>query len=188
LDVGKIIFQRKIRISKNEYIENIYGNLRNLIPNDIIKVLNDINENGIKIKKVIKENQKGAFRCYPRLHEYSLINWNSKVEDVYNLIRASMYPYEAYTYEKVGSSYKKLYIKRARIVCKKTRDLAISGHILKNDKESGESWIKCKDGILAIELCRYQDENEYFQPGKRWNSMRKYLGIIDFFDFFKFYE
>jgi methionyl-tRNA formyltransferase len=186
LDCGKVLFQRRISIKNERYIEDIYNELRFLIPKDMLKVLDDIDKNGIKIKEIIKENEKGTFRCYPRLPEYSLINWDSKVEDIYNLIRASMYPYEAYTYQKVENYYKKLYIKKARIVCKKTKDIAFSGHILKNDPISGESWVKCKDGILAIQLCRYEGENEYFEPGKRWKSIRKYLGIIDIADFLRY--
>ena len=70
-----------------------------------------------------------------------------------------------------------LIIKRARIVCLKTKDLAEPGHILKNDKTTGETWIKCDDGILAIKLCRYENEKEYFFPGKKWKSIRMCLGL-----------
>ena len=177
LDVGRIVVQEKMKIDEETYIDDIYKWAEQSVPLAFLKALKILEKDPNYALKHAFEDDPEAFRCYPRLPEYSYIDWNKSVIEIHRLIRASTYPYEAYTYNLENERIRKLYIKRARIVCLETKDLAEPGHILKNDKITGETWVKCGDGILAIELCRYEDEKEYFFPGKKWKSIRTRLGL-----------
>lgn len=176
LDVGRIIVQERMKIHENTYIEDIYKWVEKIVPYSFLKALRVLEKEPNYTLKYASEDDPKAFRCYPRLPEYSYIDWHKSVIEIHRLIRASTYPYEAYTYKVENGGIRKLYIKRARIICVKTKDLAEPGHILKNDKITGETWVKCGDGILAIELCRYED-SDYFAPGKIWKTIRGRLGI-----------
>ncbi len=51
------------------------------------------------------------------------------------------------------------------------------GHILLNDKNTGESFVSCGQGIIGLIRCRYEDEKEEFSPGYKWKSVRIRLGV-----------
>jgi methionyl-tRNA formyltransferase len=112
------------------------------------------------------------------LPEDGFIDWSRPVSDIHNLIRAVSFPFPgAYTYHRDKGFVKKLLIQKSRIVALTTRDLAMPGHVLMNDKETGESHVKCGDGVIALARCRYEGEEEEFFPGKRWKSIRMRLGV-----------
>jgi len=176
LDVGRIVVQEKMEIQENTYIEDVYRWAEQIVPQAFLKALRILEKDPNYTLKYASEDDPEAFRCYPRLPEYSYIDWNKSVMEIHRLIRASTYPYEAYTYKIENGKIRKLYIKKARIVCLQTKDLAQPGHILKNDKITGETWVKCGDGVLGIQLCRFEDGN-YFAPGRVWKTIREKLGI-----------
>jgi methionyl-tRNA formyltransferase len=130
------------------------------------------------VLKYADPNSIESFRCYPRLPVDNFINWNNSVKDVHNLIRAVCYPFSgAYTFHWHSGEVKKLFILKSRIIQFETKDLSITGHVLKNNKETGESFVRCGDGIIALLKCRYEGEQEEFYPGIRWKSIRMRLGV-----------
>ena len=62
-------------------------------------------------------------------------------------------------------------------IFERTDDIGVFGHVIRNDKENGDSWIYTGDGILAIQSCSYGTDGVPFQPGKVWKSIRKRLGM-----------
>ena len=58
-----------------------------------------------------------------------------------------------------------------------TKDLAEPGQVLATDRDSGETLVRCGDGVMALTSCRYEDETEEFAPGRRWTSIRMRLGV-----------
>ena len=72
---------------------------------------------------------------------------------------------------------KKLIILESRVECLSTPNLASFGHVLLNDKESGESLVRCGAGVLALKRCRFSDQEESFKPGNQWKSIRLRLGV-----------
>ena len=178
LDCGRVIGQTHFDLGENGTLTDVYRWSESAIPELFIEVLNQLQTDEDYTLKYADPDSAESFRCYPRLPEDGFIDWNITVQEVHNLIRAVCPPLAgAYTYHDYKGELKKLIILKSRIVQHELKDLAISGHILKNDKQSGESWVKCSDGIIAITQCRYENEIESFSPGQRWKSIRMRLGI-----------
>lgn len=178
LDCGRIVLQDHILLNEDTTIKDIYLWIEENLPNSFVKSVETLKDNPSYTLKYADPNSADAFRCYPRLPEDGYINWNMPAEYIHSLIRASGAPYDgAYTFYMAGDILKKIYVYRSRIIEKSTKNLAVSGHVLKNDKDTGESWVKCEGGIIALKECRYEDESELFMPGIRWKSIRMRLGI-----------
>jgi methionyl-tRNA formyltransferase len=171
LDSGDIIIQQKIEISNNTTVYDIVKLAEISIPSLFFNAINII-ENGNKIFIKQSSLNKPEFRCYPRLPQYSKIDWSKSAKEIDALIRASTKPYSgAYSYLQISGKIKKVFIWSSRIVCEETNDKGYPGHIIKNDKTNGESWVYTGKGILALKLVQYENENE-FKPGLVWNSIR----------------
>jgi len=137
--------------------------------------------NGIE-KGTIKPVEQSATgiepsRCYPRLPEYSKINWSGTAREIHALIRASGKPYSgAFTYIKFEGEIKKIFIWNSRLVEQSITSYAVPGHIIKNDAASGESIVFTGEGLLAVTNVQF-DGGEVFEPGKTWKSIRMHFGI-----------
>ena len=66
---------------------------------------------------------------------------------------------------------------KSRIILTKTKDIAVPGHVIENNLETGESLVQCGDGVIALLECRYDGEDEGFAPGENWKSIRMRLGV-----------
>jgi methionyl-tRNA formyltransferase len=178
LDCGRIVSQKHLYLDENATITDVYSWSEKVIPELFVEVLNNLQSDENYTLKYADPDSSESFRCYPRLPEDGFIEWSTSVKDIHNLIRAVCYPFAgAYTYHVYKGEIKKMIILKSRIVQHRMKDLAMPGHVLKNDKHSGESWVKCGDGILALAKCRYEDETGAFLPGQRWKSIRMRLGI-----------
>jgi methionyl-tRNA formyltransferase len=178
LDYGRVIIQNRFPIDEETTIAEVYEWAEKVLPNSFLKAIELLQQDPQYAIKYADPDDPNAFRCYPRLPEDGFIDWSASVESIHRLIRAAGPPFRgAYTYHLLNDTIRKLYVFKSRIVAKSTKDLAVAGHILKNDKEIGESWVKCGDGIMALQECRYSNERENFMPGKRWKSIRMRLGI-----------
>ena len=177
LDCGRVILQEKFELNEDKTITDVYKWSEKIVPLSYVKALKILQEKPDFTLKYADVNSPESFRCYPRLPEDSFIDWKKPATEIHNLIRAVSYPYSgAYTYHWHKGEVKKLIILKSKIVSLETKDIAVPGHVLKNDKESGESYVKCGDGILALLKCKYEGEEE-FMPGKKWKSIRMRLGI-----------
>jgi methionyl-tRNA formyltransferase len=172
LDSGDILVQKFLTIKDDTTIKDIYEKAEKYVPilfSEALEIINKKEQNLISQKKRNHE----AFRCYPRVPEDSRINWNDSAKKIDRLIRATTNPFSgAYTYFKdTNGKIKKVYIWKSRVVKNKTKDLGIPGHIIMNDKESGESWIYTGKGILGINEITFVD-GEIIQPGIYFKSIR----------------
>lgn len=178
LDCGRIICQEYFNLDTDNSITEVYKWTEESTPHLFLKALDILEKDEDFVLKYADPNTTESFRCYPRLYTDNYINWENSVTDVHNLIRAVSYPFlGAYTFHWDKDEVKKLIILKSRIIQLETNDLSIAGHVLENDMNSGESLVKCGDGIIALMKCRYEDEQEEFYPGKRWNSIRMRLGV-----------
>jgi len=178
LDCGRIICQAHFKLHRDTTITDVYKWSEESTPELYTKAIRIIdNDNGF-VLKYADPNSPKSFRCYPRLPEDGFIVWEYPVLKIHNLIRAVCSPFSgAYTYHWYKGKVRKLIVLKSRIVQTETIDLAIPGHVLGNYTDTGESYVQCADGIIALLKCRYEDEKEEFSPGKRWRSIRMRLGI-----------
>jgi len=178
LDCGKIICQETFYLNNNSSITDVYKWSEETIPSMFLKAIDIIEKDSNFALKYADPNNIESFRCFPRLPFDNFINWDSPVIDIHNLIRAACHPFSgAYTFHWDKNEVKKLYILKSRIIQFETKDLSTVGHVLNNNSETGESLVRCADGIIALEKCRYEGENEEFNPGQKWKSIRLRLGV-----------
>ncbi|MCX7877351.1 MAG: formyltransferase family protein [Ignavibacteria bacterium] len=176
IDSGPVWLKDYLNVTKNTTISEVVRFCREKTPELFLRVVNGIENNTLKPTEQDKLNLK-PFRCYPRLPEYSKINWSHSAEEIHNLIRASSKPYSgAYTYLKIEDEIKKVYIWESQVVNTHSEDIAAPGHIIKNNKATGESWVMTGKGILSIKSAQYEGEDE-FKPGLKWKSIRMHFGF-----------
>ena len=178
LDCGRIICQEYFNLDEDNSITDVYRWSEESTPKLFVKALRILDNDNDFVLKYADPNSIESFRCYPRLPEDNFINWEHSVTDIHNLIRAVCHPFSgAYTFHWYKGEVKKLIILKSRIVKLEAKDLSITGHVLENNKETGESFVKCGNGIIALLKCHYEGEQEEFYPGKRWSSIRMRLGV-----------
>ena len=176
LDSGPILAQKALGLGEATTITEVMDFERSETPVLFSEALRDL-EKG-EARPIPQESLgKVTFRCYPRLPEYSKIEWRDSAEDIDALVRASTHPYSgAYTFHKTNGSIRKLFVWASRVVTADTNDLGFPGHILRNDQASGESWVMTGRGILALRRVQYPASTE-FEPGRQWKSIRMRLGV-----------
>ena len=173
LDSGNILVQKAFTIDDDTTIRD----LNRIWLENAPKMFSDALALLKRKNRGRRQNRGAGFRAFPRLPEYSKIDWTGSAREIHNLIRASTKPYSgAYTYMKVGGAIKKLVIWESAIVAERTRDIGVPGHIVRNDAGTGESHILTGKGVLALRRVQFEGENE-FCPGHEWKSIRMHLGI-----------
>lgn len=176
IDSGNIWKKAYMQLDKNTTIGNIVDFCRKSTPDLFLEVVNGIENGKLSFTSQAEITQK-AFRCYPRLPEYSKIDWSRSAEEIHALIRASGKPYSgAYSYIKIDNEIKKIYIWKSSVDTELCDDIGEPGHIISNDQTTGCSKVLTGNGILNIEEAQYMDE-EIFKPGKVWKSIRMHFGI-----------
>lgn len=178
LDCGRVIVQNHFDLTNDATISDVYKWAEETTPALFVRALKEIDNNHNYFLKYAKADSDESFRCYPRLPEDSFIDWNLSAINIHNLIRAVCYPFSgAYTYHWHKGEIKKLTILKSRVINNEAHDFAVPGHVLENNNKTGESYVRCGSGIIALLECKYDEEHEVFTPGKRWKSIRMRLGV-----------
>lgn len=178
LDSGRVICQERYAVGPSTTITDVYRWSETSTPALFATAVDLLAANPAFALKVADPNGSQAFRCYPRIPEDGFIDWTHPPQHTDALIRASCEPFVgAYTFHWADRRARKLRVLESRIVAERTNDLAVAGHVLHNDRETGESLVRCGEGVLALVRCRYDDEADMFAPGRRWTSIRMRLGI-----------
>lgn len=150
LDSGDIICREAISIPDEMYVGDVLKKAEKLAPvlfEQAIKML-CINPQAFELK-----GTTNGLRCYPRLPEDSQIDWNNSATEIYNLIRASSYPYSgAFTY----LNTEKVIIWKAKPHKMDEDFLAVPGHVLSVNKSSGSVLVACKNDVLKVEEIEWQ--------------------------------
>lgn len=58
-----------------------------------------------------------------------------------------------------------------------TSDVGEPGHVIRNDKDSGESWFYCHRSGFAQSSVSHGDSGAPFAPGSTWRSIRMRVGL-----------
>mgnify|MGYP001330208937 CR=1 FL=1 len=175
LDSGDIWAQKKMTLDDDTTINDINDFSEKHAPKLFMDAINKISK-GIKPKKQ-GDLGKIAFRCYPRLPVDSKIDWSKSALEINALVRASILPYPmAFSYIKEKEIIRKVYITSSYVVNEKTNDIGTPGHITKNDKDSGDTWVYTGEGIIGLRKIKFDGESE-IHPGRYWKSIRIRFGI-----------
>lgn len=176
IDSGNVLKKKYMQLETNTTMGDIVAFCRENTPQLFSETINEIAAG--KSKEIEQSTQpQTAFRCYPRVPEFSKIDWSRSAEEIHALVRASAKPYSgAYSYIKIDREIKKVYIWKSEINCTDTADIGVPGNIIHNDKTTGRSSIYTGKGILDIIEAQYEGE-EVFEPGKVWKSIRLHFGI-----------
>ena len=178
LDCGRIVAQDHLTITEDTTIADVYRWTEQALPDLYVRAVDTIDKDNDYSLKYADPNDPVGFRCFPRLPEDGFIDWTKPVTDIHRLIRAVTTPFVgAYTFLWEKETVRKLIVIESRIVQTSTSDLAVPGHVLLNDKATGESLVRCGEGVIALRRCRYVDEDAEFAPGQRWKSIRMRLGV-----------
>lgn len=176
IDSGRIWKKLDMPLDDNTQIGDITDFCRINTPLLFEETVNGIADGTLK---PVEQSATGIVpsRCYPRLPEYSKIDWNLPATEIHALIRASAKPYSgAFSYMKSEGEVKKIFIWKSRLVKPEILSYAVPAHIIKNDPDSGESIVFTGDGLIAISRVQFEGGEE-FEPGKKWKSIRMHFGV-----------
>ena len=84
MDAGPVIFQSNVEIAENDCYTSLYTKLSLSGAEEIIKVLQNIEKNGLITE--IQDHKKTTF-SYKLLKDDLLINWNNSAENIRNRVR-----------------------------------------------------------------------------------------------------
>jgi methionyl-tRNA formyltransferase len=162
IDSGDILLEKKIPISPTDDVNTLYRKCSMESPRVLIEAYNKLSSGKFVLKK-----QKSSNKSNKKISEQErLINWNSNVTTVNNLIRALLPPYPpAYAYYKG----QKVYVCSARII---SRNKRTPGKIC--DVASNFIDVECKNG--TIRLFKLLDEQN------RPINLKQTFKIDTFFD------
>lgn len=91
IDTGKIIFQEKIKIKANDYLDTIYHKLMHLGADLIVKTIDAVNQGNYP--QIAQDHIKDIKHAPKIFKETCQINWDNSVQNIYNHIRGlSPYP------------------------------------------------------------------------------------------------
>lgn len=91
IDTGKIIFQEKIEIKEDNYLDVIYDKLMNLGAKLIVKTIDAVNSG--KYPQIAQDHIVDIKHAPKIFKDTGKINWKNDVKTIYNLIRGlSPYP------------------------------------------------------------------------------------------------
>lgn len=145
LDAGDVVARKAIPITPDMYIADVLKQAEADVPflyeEAVAKVLQK--PDAYEVKGTVN-----GLRCYPRLPEYSQINWNQSAENISRLVRASSHPYKGAFSFLNGD---KITIWKARPVVPEDRFLAIPGHVVALNKANNTIMVACTEGMLEVQ-------------------------------------
>ena len=177
LDCGKIIAQEHFSLKPRKTIGDVYQWLETTIPELFGQSVAVLEKDPQYCLKYADPDAPGSFRCYPRMPEDGWIDWTKSAEEIDALVRASGHPFPgAYCYFLEKGRIRKLIVWEAEPVPGPLHDFAVPGQILRNDPQSGKTFICCGEhSVLALLECQYAGEGTNFAPGAVWKTIRRRL-------------
>lgn len=177
LDVGDVYAQRSFPIFESDDIAVLVRRVGGLIPILFDEALSNV-EIGSSVRSFSDVVSRGGFRCYPRLYQDGCIDWSATAMDIDRLVKASARPYGgAYTCFLERGELKKLTVWRSRYVGASS-DVGVPGHVVLNDKETGETHVYTGNGIVALQEVELSGVG-VFKPGAYFKSIRLRLGLSE---------
>ncbi|MCQ4923219.1 methionyl-tRNA formyltransferase [Tissierella carlieri] len=159
IDSGDLIAQKEIKISNNDYIDDVLKKVEkevfNIIEHQYPLIIKGMNNR-------YKQDNKEISYCAQRRPEDGRINWNKTAEEIYNFIRAQSHPYPGAFI--ITRKDEKVKIFKSEIF--KYKYYGTPGQIVKIEKNT--ILVICKQGALNLSIeNKYTDEEirEMFKYG-----------------------
>jgi methionyl-tRNA formyltransferase len=173
LDAGPVYAQERVALGPDTTVADLNALAVERLPALFAEALD-----GIAAGTAPRAQAGEGFRCYPRLPMDGLIDWSRSATEIHALVRSLVRPYSgAHTFHRAPSGeLERLRVWRTRVVAEESTDVAVPGHVLRNDPASGESWVHTGSGTLAL-LEVSLGHGEPFAPGREWKSIRMRLGM-----------
>jgi methionyl-tRNA formyltransferase len=150
LDAGDVIARKAIPITDQTYIADILNQAVQDVPLLYEEALIKVFEKPDSF--VVRGSLKGL-RCFPRLPEDGLINWNESARNICRLIRASAEPYQgAFSF----LQQEKIIIWKAVEYNYGEKFLAVAGHVVGIQKDTKSIHVSCGEGMLKITEIEYK--------------------------------
>lgn len=176
LDVGDIYAQHSFSISDEDDVGRLVERMGEVVPLAYEQALENLEQERC-LRSYSEVIRRGGFRCYPRLPEDGCIEWSCSALEIDRLVRASSRPYPgAFTVLMYKGKLRKLIVWASRVVCDATLDVGVPGHVILNDRGSGETHVYTGSGILALRSVQWVG-GEDFRPGEYFKSIRMRFGL-----------
>ncbi|CAN7510798.1 formyltransferase family protein [Pseudomonas sp. LjRoot71] len=176
LDVGDVYARRSFLLNKQDSVGDLVERLGSEIPLAYSQALGNL-ERGVCLRDYSEVLLRQGFRCYPRLPEDGCIEWSCSAVEIDKLVRASSRPYPgAFTVLMYKGELRKLIVWSSRVVCDATLDVGVPGHVIWNDRDSGETHVYTGSGVLALRSVQWVG-GEDFRPGEYFKSIRMRFGL-----------
>lgn len=178
LDVGDIYAQSEFDIAPEDDVGNLVSKLGNVTPELFVRALSNLAQ-GRRIRSYQEVKERGGFRCYPRLPVDGCVDWHASANDIDRLIKASARPYPgAYTCLVEDGRIRKLRLWKSRVIAEDSLDVGVPGHVLRNDRSSGETHVLTGKGVIALQEVQYEGES-LARPADLFRSIRMRLGLSE---------
>jgi methionyl-tRNA formyltransferase len=178
LDVGDIYAQCSFDVAPQDDVGNLVSKLGGVTPVLFTQALSNLAQ-GRCLRTLQEVKARGGFRCYPRLPIDGCVNWSSSANDIDRLIKASARPYPgAYTCVVQDSRVRKLRLWKSRVVAGVTVDVGVPGHVLRNDRNSGETHVLTGKGVIALQEVQYEGDT-LARPAELFRSIRMRFGLSE---------
>lgn len=155
IDEGEVILQKKTQISNSTYLQEAISLMSGLYSEGVVELIEMINSNSVNPMK--QDNSKATY-CIWRNPEDCKICWNESSVNIYNLIRASGFPYQGAYTELDGDI---IQIKKAEIL-----DYDLNFEIREPGKiwklEDGKPIVICKTGLIKITEAAKKSDSSIF--------------------------
>ena len=160
IDTGSIVYQEKIPIAKNAYLNDVHDLMMEVGAQLVIKTMSALCQGSISL---IEQDPKGITKAPKLYHKNCKIDWDHSTEEVYNMVRG-LSPYPV-AWTELGE--RKLKIFRCRYTYHHHRHKTGSYH------SDGKSFLSvaCKDGLIFLD--------EVQHAGKKRMPVRDFLNGIN---------
>jgi methionyl-tRNA formyltransferase len=171
LDAGPIYAQEAMPIDDTTYIGDVYRWLSTAVPRLLVGAVGDL-ERADFIPAEQPSDPALSLRCFPRVPEDGLIDWNASATSISRLVRASAEPFAgAYTF-----------LRRERLTVWRAREeilgypwLGRAGQVAHRDPSTGEVWILTGANAVALQEVEYDGRRG--RPVDFIRSTRLRLGL-----------
>jgi len=152
IDTGKIIFQEKVSIKKDESAGELHDRLMKTGARLVVKTVKAISTEDYKPTDQSTLLRKGEIKKAPKIFkEDCKINWHNNITDLYNFIRG-LSPYPAAWTELISETNKLLSVKIFESEINKTKHITPVGKI----ESDGRSYLRIAVNGGYLNLIRLQ--------------------------------